>query len=356
MNSWVELAVQIAEANRVGNGTKVSVFATTAGVLDAVSAFVAEVYRRGGLPEVLYTADEYDFLALQHASSDVLRQPSAMQMAAMEWSDVHVSFRGMALPQPITDLERLADLREGKGIVSTARWCGTRWTLVRVPSLQWADMIGVPFSKLESEFLAGTLADWDVERARMSELCRILEGVQTVRIKDSDTDLTLGCKGRIWVPFAGEANLPDGEVATAPIEDAVDGLITFPGRFWFGSARIVDLRLEFDRGLVVAASAAEGQEFLDRILEVPGARRVGELGIGTNPAIQTFTGDLLIDEKILGTVHIALGRSYPECGGLNQSAIHWDIVKDLRESGTLKVDERVLIDGSTVYHPLACGS
>ncbi|WP_217178655.1 aminopeptidase [Streptomyces sp. AC495_CC817] len=355
MTRWNELAVHLADVDRVGVGSRVSIFATTRSVLDAVDAFVQEVYRRGGLPQVLLTDERYDRYALDSAGDDVLRAPAPVELQAMQWSDVHVSFRGMEPPAGEPDAARLSLQREGKGVVSTARWQGTRWTLVRIPTPEWAELIGVPEEQLREEFFAGTLADWTAHRAHLDRLCTVLDGVREVRIVDVDTDLRLTTAGRTWVPFAGEANLPDGEVATAPVEDAVEGHITFPGTFWFAGARITDLRLEFVEGRVERATAVEGADLVSRILEADGARRVGELGIGTNPDVKTLTGDLLIDEKILGSVHIALGRSYPQCGGLNESAIHWDIVKDLRGGGRLLADDRVLIDGA-VIDPLLGGS
>lgn len=354
MSRWKELAEHLAAVNEVGEGTRVSVFATTSAVLDAVDAFVEEVYRRGGMPQVLLVEEKYDRFALQHASASLLREAAPLELASMQWADVHVSFRGMEPPADEIDGARLSLQREGKGLVSTARWQGTRWTLVRIPTPEWAALIGVPQERLEQEFFAGTLADWTAHRTHLDRLCATLNTTSLVRILDDDTDLSLNCVGRTWVPFAGEANLPDGEVATAPVEDGVDGHITFPGSFWFGGATITDLRLEFVEGQVERVSAARGLDLVERILEADGARRVGELGIGTNPHVRTMTGDLLIDEKILGTVHIALGRSYPQCGGRNESAIHWDIVKDLRDSGTLDADGRVLIDRTT-YDPILAG-
>lgn len=354
MSRWQELAAHLARVNGVEPGTRVGIFATSPAVLDATAAFVDEVYRRGGLPQVLMTEERYDRSALEHADETVLSTPGPLELAAMEWADVHVSFRGMEPPSDGIDGARLSLQREAKGVVSTARWQGTRWTLVRIPTAGWAELIGVDPEQLEQEFFAGTLADWPAHLRHLERLCERLDGASELRIVDVDTDLRLNCAGRTWVPFAGEANLPDGEVATAPREDGVEGFITFPGRFWFGGAPIRDLKLEFLRGEVVRATAAEGADFVDRVLTAPGARRVGEFGIGTNPNMRTLTGDLLLDEKILGTVHIALGRSYPQCGGTNESAIHWDIVKDLRPSGRLEVDGEALIERD-VYSPLLAG-
>lgn len=348
MSRWPELAAHLATVNEVVEGTRVSIFITTPAVADAAGAFVREVYRRGGLPQVQLTDEVYDRDALDFASDETLRTAGPMEVAAMNWADVHVSFRGMVAPPDTIDEGRLSLQRAGKGMVSTARWQNTRWTLVRVPSPEWADLIGVSYTDLMAEFFASTLADWSAHKRALDDLCTELGATSLVRIRDADTDLTLNCRGRIWVPFAGEANLPDGEIATAPVEDGVDGQIRFPGTFWFGGARISDLELEFSKGLVTNAHAREGEEFVARLLDTPGARTVGELGIGTNPAMTTLTGDLLLDEKILGTVHIALGRSYPQCGGRNESTIHWDIVKDLRGGGNLFADDTPLIQNGAV--------
>ncbi|PFG29968.1 aminopeptidase [Paramicrobacterium agarici] len=348
MSRWPELASHLANVNDVTEGSRVSIFITSPAVTDAADAFVREVYRRGGLPQVQLTDETYDRHALDFASDDVLGAPGPMELASMNWADVHVSFRGMVVPPDTIDERRLSLQRAGKGAVSTARWQNTRWTLVRVPSPEWAELIGVDFSDLMTEFFASTLANWPAHRRSLDELCARLDTTSVVRIQDADTDLVLNCVGRTWVPFAGDANLPDGEIATAPREDGVDGGIVFPGTFWFGGARITDLELEFEHGVVTASSAREGSEFVSRILDAPGARTVGELGIGTNPAMTTLTGDLLLDEKILGTVHIALGRSYPQCGGLNESTIHWDIVKNLRGGGSLFADDLPLIENGEV--------
>lgn len=155
--------------------------------------------------------------------------------------------------------------------------------------------------------------------------------------------------------FAGEANLPDGELATAPLENETNGHITFPGRFWFADTEIADLRLDFAEGRCVGARASRGGAFVEGLVAADrGSGLVGELGIGLNPHMTTLTGDLFIDEKVLGTAHIAMGRAYPQCGGINESSIHWDIVKDLRTPrASLLVDDVALIDGGRVVGPLA---
>ncbi|RNE64174.1 aminopeptidase [Cryobacterium tepidiphilum] len=356
---WAALATQIADGTRVGNGSKVGIFLTDPEGMPAVEAFVDEVYRRGGIPQVVLSDERFDRSAVAHASTEMLAVPAPLEAWSMEWADVHVSFRAMAVPVagPV-DEERLALQRKGKGVVSTLRWRETRWCLVRVPTRAWADLIGCDYDTLLTQFFDGCLGDWAARRAAWERLAAEFNAADTVRILSPDTDLTLGVAGRTWVAFAGEANLPDGELATAPVDDAVNGHITFPGRFWFAGAPIDDLRLEFLNGLVTGISAATGEGLARKLLTTDaGAGRVGELGIGTNAAFQLYTGDLLLDEKILGTVHIALGRAYPECGGVNQSSLHWDIVKDLRDpGGFLYVGDRAVIDDGVADPALAGGT
>jgi len=339
---WAELAGRVADGTRVAAGDNVSVFLTSEEAFPAVDAFVEECYRRGALPQVLLSDESFDRHALRLASLEVLAEPDPLEAQSMEWADVHVSFRGMTPPvdEPMNP-DRLAAQRQGKGRVSTLRWQHTRWALVRVPTPGWSSMIGVDHGAVLTEFFDGCLGDWASYREQWQRLADSLTPERVAHIRSDDTDLLLPVRGRRWVVVSGENNFPDGELATAPVETAVEGHIAFSGRFWFAGVAFTDLRLEFTDGQVARVDATEGADVARKLLSMDsGAGRVGELGIGLNPMVQTMTGDLLIDEKILGTVHIALGRAYPECGGVNQSSLHWDIVKDLRTpNGTLCVGD-----------------
>lgn len=345
---WSQLAKQLALGVELKAGHKVSIFTTDNSIFDAVDAFVAEVYRQGGLPQVINSDERFDRSALAYASPEFLSLPAPLEAASMEWADIHVSFRGMTAPvAEQADPERLALQRKGKGVISTMRWQNTRWALVRIPTQEWADLIGKNLDELLDEFFSGCIADWDADSQPWRKLASFIEEQDFLRIVADDTDLTLRHKGRTWVTFAGGNNFPDGEIASAPIEHEVEGYITFPELFWFAGARIRNLRLDFEQGAVVKVTADEGQELVEKLVATDaGAKYIGEVAIGMNGNIQTMTGDLLFDEKILGTAHIALGRAYPECGGVNESSLHWDIVKDLRRpDGYLYAGEHLLIDG-----------
>ena len=157
------------------------------------------------------------------------------------------------------------------------------------------------------------------------------------------TDIRLGIAGRTFIPCDGEHNMPDGEFFTGPVEDSVEGEVTFHLPAVIGGREVSGVRLKFEAGRVVDAGAERGEEFLIQLLDTDdGARRLGELGIGTNYAIDRGTREVLLDEKIGGTVHMAVGASYPESGGTNESAVHTDLVCDLRLGGKLEVDGEVM--------------
>jgi aminopeptidase len=188
------------------------------------------------------------------------------------------------------------------------------------------------------------VAEWTSLGERLSSLGEWLSGKRKLRVVGDETDLTLGVEGRTWIPCSGHENFPDGELYTGPEETSVEGKIRFTYPAGIAGRRVSGIELEFSGGEVVSARAERGEEFLQEMLGLDdGARRTGEFSFGLNDAVPSFTGHTLFDEKMGGTVHLALGASYPESGGQNESALHWDMVCDLR-SGS-----EVYADGELVY-------
>jgi aminopeptidase len=171
-----------------------------------------------------------------------------------------------------------------------------------------------------------------------------LEGHEQVHLEGPNCDLTLSIKDRKFMNADGTCNMPDGEIYTGPVEESVDGWV----RFSYPAIRLgneVDgIELRFKEGKVVEATASKNQPLLEETLNTDhGARYVGEFAIGTNYGIQRHTGNILFDEKIGGSFHMALGSGYPETGSQNESAIHWDMICDMRQ------DSRISVDGDVVY-------
>ncbi len=228
---------------------------------------------------------------------------------------------------------------------------GLRWLVTAHPTQAAAQEAGMSLAAFESLLYEAVLLDpddpvgaWRVMHERLDALGERLAAVGQLRVVGDGTDLVLGVGGRAWIPCAGDGNLPDGEVFTGPVEDSVEGTIRFSYPAAFRGRGVADVRLRFEGGKVVDARAAHGEDFLLEMLDVDeGARRVGEFAFGLNEHLRTFTGSSLFDEKIGGTVHLALGESYPESGGVNRSKLHWDMVCDLRQGG------QVYADGELVY-------
>jgi aminopeptidase len=190
---------------------------------------------------------------------------------------------------------------------------------------------------------ADPVGAWRDLSARQARLVARLSRAEEIRIEAEGTDLRLNVGGRTWINSDGHHNMPSGEVFTGPHEDSAEGTIRFTVPSSPGGVDVSGIDLTFEAGKVVAARADKGQDYLESALATdPGARFLGELGIGSNPGIERATGSILLDEKMAGTIHLALGRSYPETGGTNQSALHWDMICDLRQGGTLSADGQVV--------------
>ena len=250
--------------------------------------------------------------------------------------------------------ERLALHKRAQGAISALRNEQTRWVLVRVPNESFAQTAGLSLNEAMKFFFDATLRDWESEARRYRRIRDLFQTASRVRIVGRDTDLTFSTAGRAYVVGDGHINMPDGEVYTAPVDDSAEGVIAFEYPGVFAGRTIGSICLEFRAGEVVKATADTGEEFLRQILAIDdGARRIGEFGVGVNDRIDRFVGDILFDEKIGGTIHLALGRAYAECGGVNQSSLHWDLIKDLRSDGAIELDGRRILENGCFLIDLA---
>ncbi len=192
------------------------------------------------------------------------------------------------------------------------------------------------------------VAEWKKIARRQQKVVDFLTGKKEIHFRASNgTDLTVNVEGMNWINCCGKENFPDGEVFTGPNLKAKDGGVNGVVRYSFPAVHhgreVHDIELTFEKGKVVKAAASRNEQFLHRMLDMDrGARRLGEIAIGTNDQIQQYTKNTLFDEKIGGTFHAAIGAGYPETGNTNSSGLHWDMVCDLREGGTITVDGEVI--------------
>ncbi len=225
------------------------------------------------------------------------------------------------------------------------------WNICPFPNLAMAQEANMGIEEYK-EFVYKALAldtpdpvkFWNKMEANQNEIVKILDKGKEIRIIGEDTDLSLGIDGRKWINSCGHKNLPDGEVFTSPIEDSVNGTIrfTYPGIYM--GREVENIWLKFKDGQVIDYDAAKGKDVLNNVLELENAKILGELAVGTNYGIQRFTKNMLFDEKIGGTIHLALGSGFPEVGSKNKSPIHWDILKDMKSK-----DSKIILDGEEIY-------
>ena len=222
------------------------------------------------------------------------------------------------------------------------------WVTCQFPTDALAQEAGMSLDQFEDFVYGACLRDWDEEGKTMEPLLARFDAASEVRIVGADTDLTLSLEGRTGEVDAGEANMPGGEFFFSPVEDSAEGTIFFDIPSETGGASVQNVRLTFRKGRVEEASAEQGEDMLLAALDIDeGARFLGELGIGCNTAITRPTRSVLYDEKMAGTVHLAVGRSYPSVGGTNVSDLHWDLIKDLRVGGRIELDGETVQENGT---------
>jgi aminopeptidase len=327
---------------------------TTTLAAPLVGAFHRAALERGAWPVIRLALPELEADFYRYARDAQLDSFPAVELAEVEAVDAVLSVDAPANAAALAGADPAAITRAAiaRAAVREARlarrWCGTVW-----PTPALAQQSGMSERDFAA-FVAGALfldrpdpvAAWLELSARQARLIDRLRHARTIRIEAEGTDLSLAVDGRTWVNSDGRRNMPSGEVFTGPHERSASGTIRFTVPTGPRGVQVSGVELTFRDGEVVAARAERGQEYLQATLATdPGARYLGELGIGTNPGIERPTGSILLDEKMAGTVHLALGRSYPETGGTNVSAVHWDLICDLRDGGRLTADgEPVQID------------
>jgi aminopeptidase len=316
-------------------------------------AVYEEVLRAGGRPMLQASLAGATELFYELASDDQLDFVDPAFKMWVEDADVLISVGGSINSRALTGIDPAKQARAARArhpfmsrymersAAGELRWVGTDY-----PTHMAAADAETSLRHYEDMFYAACLCDQDdpvaAWRAAAAETHRLndwIEGHQQVHIQGPGTDLRLSIDGRTWIAGDGKHNMPCGEFFTGPVEDSANGHITFHMPTLHGGRSVSGIRFEFEDGKVVNATAEQGEDYLIQMLDSDeGARYLGELGIGCNFGITKGTRSILLDEKIGGTVHLAIGQSYPETGGTNTSAQHWDMICDLRQGGTITVD------------------
>ncbi len=348
--------ILVGYSTKVAEGEVVSIDGEV-GAEPLLRAVYEEVLKAGAHPILNVSLDGLAAAYYKHASDAQLEWISPVTEWTAENADVRIAIGASANTRELSAVpperqtrrqtavgDLLAKMMD-RSAAGDFRWCYTLY-----PTNAYASEAEMSLADFENFYFGACLADdpdpltaWKRASKECERLAEWIEGHEEVRVTAPGTDIKLGIAGRKFIPCIGDHNMPDGEFFTGPVEDSVEGEVTFHLPAVIGGREVSGVRLRFESGKVVDASAERGEGFLIELLDTDeGARRLGELGIGTNYAIDRGTLEVLLDEKIGGTVHMAVGRSYPESGGVNESAVHTDLVCDLRLGGKLEVDGVVM--------------
>lgn len=349
---WKQLAdLLVHYSTDIQPGEKVMIAMVEKDTYPLVHALYESVIRAGAYPQVQFLSEELNRLVLKDGNMDQIGWIPEIEAYGMEWADVYFGLRGAHNLEVFWDIsaEKLSALRRAMGVISTMRWMKTRWCLLRVPNEDLACQSGIDEETITDMFFNACLLNWPEISIKWNRWADKMNKGESVHIIGKDTDLHFSVKGRSWSVADGKINMPDGEIATSPVETSVRGHIYFEFPGVLGGRLMQDIRLEWKEGTLIKATSSTNEDFLQSIVKTDsGASLVGEFAFGLNPYITHFCKDILLDEKMGGTVHIALGRSYPDTGGKNQSAIHWDIIKDLRQNGKVYLDDTLIFKNGKI--------
>ena len=324
---------------------------------------ITEIYREiigaGGHPLTFWQVPALQEILLKEGSDDQLQYVSEPLKLVIEtfqcsigiWADENT--RAMSGVDPARQQMIQAAHRELSAIQMKRSATGEhRWVGVLYPTNAHAQDADMSLSDFADFVYAAChvdkddpVAEWNRIHDEQQKLVDWLVGKKHVTVKGPNADLTLSIEGRGFINSDGHKNMPSGEIFTSPVEDSVNGWVRFTYPAITGGREVEGIELRFEDGKVVEASAKKNEEFLLKMLDTDaGARRLGEFAIGTNHGIKQFTKSILFDEKIGGTMHMAVGFGFEEIGGQNKSAIHWDMICDMRDGGKIWVDDELFYD------------
>ena len=336
---------------------------------EVISAPLArEVYRAvlraGGFPTLMLNDGATAEIYYKEANDAQLEWVTPLIKLAVEEADAFINLLSTQNTRAMSNIDpakmaksQVAGLEINKRYGERAASGDLKWTLTRYPTQAIAQEAEMSLSEFEEFVFNATfvnlddpVAEWRKVSAQQQVLVDWLKGKHRLTVKSAGIDLSMSIEGRGFINSDGKKNMPSGEVFTSPVEDSVNGWVKFNFPTVYRGRRLEGVELRFEDGKVVEASASKNEDFLKSQLGADaGSSFLGEFAMGTNKGIQRFTGDTLFDEKIGGTIHMALGSGFKEIGGQNESSVHWDMVYDMRQGGEIHVDDELFYkDGEFV--------
>jgi aminopeptidase len=355
MEKLAEILVQYSTGVRPGEWVLVRGHVLALPLVDEV---VRCVLRAGGNPTVQLNSEQLEETILREANDEQLGWVSPVEQLLDERIDVSIGVRAAHNTRALTGvdprrqrLQQAARRDSMRTSMQRAAAGGLRWVVTQYPCSAYAQDADMSLGEYEDFVYAATFADqpdpvacWRAVHDSQQRLVDWLKGKQQLAVRGPNIDLRLSIAGRTFVNSDGKRNMPSGEIFTGPVEDSVNGWVRFTYPAIRGGREVEGVELEFVDGKVVKARASKNEDYLLSQLDSDaGARYLGEFAIGTNTGIRHFTKSILFDEKIGGTLHMAVGAGYPETGSVNHSVVHWDFICDMR------TDSQILVDGELLY-------
>ncbi len=339
----------------IRKGERLYVASTTLAVplLKEIQALALDL---GAIPEFDVHFEGQNRRFYDHATEQALKAPPLLYSKAMETFDAYLNIRA---PFNLSEMQGVDSDRLKLRAQALQPWYemysnrtaegSMKRSLCQFPTPAAAQMAGMSLEDY-SAFIFNAcrlmeddpVGEWLAVRAEQQKMVDYLNQCTQIRYVHENWDICFSTAGRTWINSDGRANMPSGEVFTAPVEDSVEGEIYFSYPSIYRGREVVGVRLKVKEGYITDWSAEKGEEVLDAVFETKGARRFGEAAIGTNYKIDRITRNILFDEKIGGSIHMAVGQSYYHCGGKNKSTIHWDLISDMREGGEIYADEKLI--------------
>jgi aminopeptidase len=349
--------ILVQHSARIVPGDRVALEATTAAE-PLVRELYREILKQGGHPHLLLAIPEQTKEQFTYANDRQLAFVHELRQYAYETFESRIRIHSLTNLHALEGFspEKQTLIQKAQSpILATQMKRGARdefkWVTTLYPTEAYAKEAGMSLEAYQDFVFQACHADredpvsiWNEARKKQARAVDHIEGKDQVTLRGPNIDLTLSVRGRTFKNSYGLHNMPDGEIFTGPVEDSAEGWVRYSYPAVYNGVRVKGIELTFEHGKVVQASATENEQVLHRLLDSDGgARYIGEFAIGTNQQIQQFTGNILFDEKIGGTIHIALGAGYPETGSKNESMIHWDMICDMRE------ESEILVDGELYY-------
>jgi aminopeptidase len=346
-------------STRIGPGDRILLEAQPPGA-PFVHALYEAALESGGIPHVLISLPQTEEVLVAKGNDAQLDFVPTFRKLAYDTFESRVRIYSESNTKAFSNLDNARFTRHQRTIgkiieVQMARGAKGefRWVTTLFPTEAYAQDAGMSLSEFEDfvyqachvdDDTPDPVAFWQSVRKEQQRIVEALKGHDRVEVRGPNCDLRLSIKGRTFLNSCGLHNMPDGEVYTGPVEDSVDGWIRFSYPAIHEGHEVEGVELHFDHGRVSQATARRNQDYLLEMIDAdPGSRYLGEFAIGTNFGIQRFTRQILFDEKLGGTIHVAIGAGYPETGSVNRSALHWDMICDMKHGG------EILIDGTLFY-------